>query len=185
MGQYYKAINLDTMENVSPWDCKTAYKRADGLTTMIGQGAKLMEHSYIDNPFVGSVECLLTPAGKWHKARIVWAGDYADKEADQTDENTNLYVLSETAIKPKKRKLDKKYKYLCNHTLKVYLERPTSSPDDYTINPLCLLTCEGNGRGGGDYHGQDDAVGSWARHSLSYEEKAPAGYAKEYHEFAE
>lgn len=31
-------------------------------------------------------------------------------------------------------------------------------------------------RGGGDYRGNDDRVGSWARDSISMEREAPEGY---------
>jgi hypothetical protein len=31
------------------------------------------------------------------------------------------------------------------------------------------LTCEGNGRGGGDYRGESDLVGRWSRDLISVE----------------
>lgn len=40
----------------------------------------------------------------------------------------------------------------------------------WTVHPLPLLTAEGNGRGGGDYHEQNpdiELVGTWARDSIS------------------
>jgi hypothetical protein len=45
-------------------------------------------------------------------------------------------------------------------------------PDDgdgWRIHPLPLLTCEGNGRGGGDYRGESDLVGRWSRDLISVE----------------
>jgi hypothetical protein len=173
MGQYYKAINVDKMEAVSPWDCKTVYTNADGKKMRLGQGAKLMEHSYIDNPYVGSIENLLTPDGEWYKARLVWGGDYADQEEGETDENNNLYTLVNEIIKPKKKTLDKKWKFVCNHDLKVCYERPKFEKDKWIINPLPLLTCEGNGRGGGDFRGEDDRLGLWARDQISIEAELP------------
>jgi len=35
--------------------------------------------------------------------------------------------------------------------------------DVWIIHPLPLLTCVGNGRGGGDFHGEDDRIGMWYR----------------------
>lgn len=45
---------------------------------------------------------------------------------------------------------------------------------------LCLIllfSCEGNGRGGGDFRGHDDdKVGLWARDIISVEREPPAGF---------
>ena len=50
--------------------------------------------------------------------------------------------------------------------------------DGWAIHPLPLLTCEGNGRGGGDFYGRRGMklVGSWARHRISVSNKVPKGY---------
>ena len=40
--------------------------------------------------------------------------------------------------------------------------------DDFILHPLPLLTCIGNGKGGGDYHGTFmERIGSWALHPLA------------------
>jgi hypothetical protein len=44
------------------------------------------------------------------------------------------------------------------------------------IHPLPLLTCEGNGRGGGDFRGEHDLIGSWARDVISVEAVKPLNY---------
>jgi hypothetical protein len=44
-----------------------------------------------------------------------------------------------------------------------------------------LLTCEGNNRGGGDFRGESDLVGSWARDTISIESRKadiPKGYTE-------
>lgn len=64
MGQYYKAINLDKREFLSPHK--------------YDNGAKLMEHSYLENNLLNAVERLLSPNGSWYKTRLVWGGDYMD-----------------------------------------------------------------------------------------------------------
>jgi hypothetical protein len=49
--------------------------------------------------------------------------------------------------------------------------------DGWQIHPLPLLTCEGNGRGGGDYGGNDqNLVGLWARNTISVSNDIPDGY---------
>ncbi len=61
------------------------------------------------------------------------------------------------------------FKFILNHTTKEYVEIPVlNNPDDWAIHPLPLLTCEGNGRGGGDFGGDDydGLIGLWSRHSL-------------------
>jgi len=50
----------------------------------------------------------------------------------------------------------------------------------YKIHPLPLLTCEGNGQGGGDFYGEDNKklIGKWARNRISIESTKPKGYAE-------
>lgn len=78
-----------------------------------------------------------------------------------------------------------KLKYLVNHDKKQFVDK-TKVPKDadgWRIHPLPLLTCEGNGRGGGDYFGEDKQglVGSWARDIISVETKK-ADIPKDYTE---
>jgi hypothetical protein len=56
------------------------------------------------------------------------------------------------------------YKYLVNYSKKQYCIVPEfdDSTDNYQVHPLPLLTCSGNGRGGGDYRIDDERVGIWA-----------------------
>ena len=78
MGQYYKAVLLDED------------KKADGFVSSydFGSGAKIMEHSWMRNDFVGFVEKLL----KMKPKALVWAGDYADEEEGQEE---NLYFIAD------------------------------------------------------------------------------------------
>lgn len=80
--------------------------------------------------------------------------------------------------------------FLVNHDTKEYL-----SLDDYkkratkkyagnwvkSVHPLSLLTAVGNGRGGGDFHGDNigaDDVGRWAWNLISVEDEPPKGYKR-------
>jgi hypothetical protein len=100
-------------------------------------------------------------------------------------EGINLYSLSELVGKithdeeiPKdKSKYDYKYKkiaplqakYLINYDKKEFVNK-TKVPKDsegWQIHPLPLLTCEGNGRGGGDFRGDETKlIGRWSRDKI-------------------
>ena len=181
MGQYYYPVNIDKKPH------EYLYSH-DGL--------KLMEHSYIydnGNNFVGAVLNLLTPDGAWYKSRIVWAGDYADSEDGTIDaehkDGVNLHSQADIdglRIKPDATDFNyQAYPFLVNWTKKCAVAFPERNEQVLTVNPLPLLTCEGNGRGGGDYQKEDSRVGSWARDVISVEEKVPDGFAVENGVFTE
>lgn len=177
MGQYYKPIILDDNKQIKVWF--DAHSCDNGL--------KLMEHSYLGNDFVATVmRELVKPA------RLVWAGDYADneeqsKEEAAEEEETNLYHRCEPDTEfhgewSTERKADsfaKKYCFAVNHDRKefVSLENLPADKDGLTIHPVPLLCSEGNGAGGGDYHGTSEKyVGTWARNLIQLSTKAPEGY---------
>jgi hypothetical protein len=180
MGQYYKPVILgekteENHETVKAWVYSHEY----------GDGLKLMEHSYQGNNFVSTFEKQLSRKGDYYKSRVVWAGDYADEEPDLKiinegkEYDANLYSLcnDKNEIKPKVSKTDT-YQYILNHTKKEFVDK-NKVPEikDWKgakIHPLPLLTCEGNGRGGGDFTGDEKGiVGSWARDVISVEKTNP------------
>ena len=170
MGQYYKVIIL--AENGV---CKKDYIR---FYIDLWCGMKLLEHSYLKNDFVNTIEYLLSPNGSFYKSRIVWAGDYADVEKDS---NANLYHItdgddeSDKVYRPKPMILEPEYIYIVNHTKKQFIDKTKY----LIIHPLPLITAEGNGRGGGDYHGSnEELVGSWARDVISIEKEVPEGFSE-------
>lgn len=187
MGQYFKPCFLKE-------DKKTPIGFADSHD--FGSGLKLMEHSWMKNDFVGFIESLLTKDMAFYKSPIVWAGDYADEEPfesipkkvidalvedgyelEEVQKNgANLYSIAyHSAVKLQSTTnmvlKSKDKRYLVNHDKKVFVDK-TKVPKDsdgWQIHPLPLLTCEGNGRGGGDYRGDSPLVGSWARDIISVE----------------
>ena len=164
MGQYYKPMSIDKMTFLYSHD--------------YGNGLKLMEHSYIGNSLVNTVESLLAPDGAWHKNSIVWAGDYADEEDDGTD---NLYTqVGDDSIEPKDMEKVESGRYIVNHTKKEFVDKDLVPKDKecWSVHPLPLLTCEGNGRGGGDYRLDNEHIGTWARDSISIEKEAPEDYGQ-------
>lgn len=182
MGQYFMPLSMEKLESV--------YSHA------YGNGLKLMEHSYIGNEFVAVVENLIAEGGRWFGDRIVWAGDYADPEKDENGNDlkyefegkpydlTLYHKVRESSIKPDVVKRPK-YRYLVNLDSKEFVDFKKIPPTDtYTekgkvhnwyIHPLPLLTCEGNGRGGGDYHKQSPLIGKWARNRVTISTKKPKG----------
>jgi len=170
MGQYYQPIFLD-----EPIDGQHRIK-AFMYSHDYGNGLKLMEHSWLKNKFVQTFEKQLSRRGEFYKSRVVWAGDYAEYEEGT---EINLFDLcdkeSDKKIKPKVSET-KDYNFLVNHTKKQFVDKSkVPNVNGWVIHPLPLLTCEGNGRGGGDFRGDDEneIVGSWARDVISVEKENP------------
>ena len=191
MGQYYKAIILDN--NNKPLSKFSPLEN--------GNGSKLMEHSWMGNDFVNCVENQLIDKPK----RLVWSGDYADNENYKTldkdevktilkldsnldkdeikKEGINLYTLSEIIDETKLNTGSfKKGKYLINFDKKEFVNK-TKVPKDsdgWVIHPLPLLTCEGNGKGGYDFYGDEKGlVGRWSRDiigSSTHKSNIPKGF---------
>lgn len=182
MGQYYKPVNIEKKQYLISYNYHN--------------GAKLMEHSYLTNSLVSAVEQMLIPTGKWHKDRIAWCGDYADTIVDArsgVDTNVNIYDMCNAEcdcnvgnewkkifpFPDQKGKRLKRYRWLVNHTKKEVVDRNKEMTGVFglKINPLPLLTADGNGRGGGDYRGNDEKhVGRWRFDSISLETKKPEGF---------
>lgn len=173
MGQYWKAICLDTREWVYSHD--------------YDNGMKLMEHSYLDNSYVGAVMRLMIPGGPWHKRRVIWAGDYSEnrfsdygkdvieKLADELISSAeNVYSsVEESRLIPAPIQDQEKW-IIVNHTRKEYIILNLVPRGDMMVHPLPLMIADGNGRGGGDYHGTSiDLVGSWCGDVISLETKEP------------
>lgn len=156
MGQYYKPMILSV-------------ERKPALfidTHDFGNGLKLMEHSYVGNEVTRRMEHALFN----NPQRVVWAGDYADNEDGLIH---SLYDIAELSDVEQLAPFDNgeeliDAKWLLNHDKKLAVAIPAYDTDLWMIHPLPLLTCEGNGRGGGDYHGSNmEHVGTWARNRIS------------------
>ncbi len=167
MGQYYKAAILGkNKKTVLKWVYSWAFE----------SGLKLMEHSWAKNPFVRAVESLIYQ----NPQRIVWGGDYAKL---CTGRKSNVYdrCKESNEVKPETKLTDKETRFVVNHTKKQYVDK-TNVPDNdgWRIAPLPLLTCEGNGQGGGDYFAEDPnkIIGTWARDLISIEPVKPKDYTE-------
>ena len=168
-------------------------RRKESLPDWIAAQLETMEHSYLGNRFMHAVEWLLSPEGYFHKCAIVWAGDYADPEGEDGVEpevdKDNLHhkcnELDDREILPDPKHFNPDdYPYLVNHTRKEFVMKV--SRGSFTPHPLSILTAEGNGAGGGDYRGKNDAeAGRWARELISVEKEIPEGYSELDLEFEE
>jgi hypothetical protein len=174
MGQYYLALILGEKGSHEKEIIRLALNPHN-----FNNSAKLLDHSYVGNNFMEAVERLLMPNAPFFKSRLVWAGDYADPEADGNTlnntayENAGFYSMNtpDTSVG----------RYVINHTKQVYFEKEKN-----TIHPLSILTAEGNGRGGGDYRGSNkDLSGTWARDVISVENTVPEGYTLQKFSFVE
>lgn len=164
MGQYYKPIILKKKNGNNPEEIERWWLSHD-----FDNGIKLMEHSWIGNNFVAEVEHYLIN----NPSRLVWAGDYANEEPD----GECLYSKANNSLKHEHEE-DFNYDetagmFVINHDKKEYYIRPAYDENEWQVNPLPILTSEGNGRGGGDYHGEGELIGSWARDHIEYSQEKP------------
>lgn len=174
MGQYYTPIILGDLAHVI--NTKSEFIRIWLSAHSYDNGMKLMEHSYIKNTFVSAFEYLISPDGPYHMSRVVWAGDYADKEPDS---ELNLHEMADnnsSKLQSPEMNSTTCYRYIVNHTKKQYVDK---NHLEHNIHPLPLLTAEGNGCGGGDYHGHhEELCGTWARDLLSVDSVCPLEYTE-------
>jgi hypothetical protein len=180
MGQYFKPIILGEQPQEGQHETVVAWM----YSHKYDNGLKLMEHSYQGNNFVSTFEKELTRRGSHYKSRVVWAGDYADVEPgvkiiqEGEEYDANLYSLcdDDNEVKPADGNT-KDYPYILNHSKKLFVDKnKVPEIQDWKgakIHPLPLLTCEGNGLGGGDFRGEHVLIGSWARDVISVEKDNP------------
>jgi hypothetical protein len=162
MGQYYRNTILkpdfkNEKQPVAMTLCPYNY----------GNGAKLMEFSWIGGRLMKRIEWLL--ANTFAGSNFVTVGDYADA-VDGVDlyskasefEDSKDYKKIETTI-PDYDKIPY-YKYAVNLDKKEFVTLKEFTPPVFTIHPLSLLCAFGNGRGGGDFYGKtgSKSVGKWA-----------------------
>ena len=180
MGQYYRGVilkdNID-VTNITSNDIHEAFCCYEH-----DNGAKLMEHSYVNNWYVKAYENEL--ANECFGNHFVWVGDYAD---------SNLFDLAYDFIKAKRINIAEKqgyydfksvtdydelvsttYEYIINFTKKMFIRIPKEIDDCLVIHPLPLLCADGNGRGGGDYYGSNmELIGSWAYDKIGVANEIP------------
>lgn len=188
MGQYYKAIFLN--ENHKPIFRVSSYDFGSGAKLMEHSWMKNPMVRFVERQLMTTPHRIvwagdyadnekpstLTPMEI--KGLVNEDSEYSNTEKIK-ENGVNLYDLSylvgklthdiskssnenkgfDSAIAPMNAK------YLVNHTKKEFVDKSKTPKDDdgWCIHPLPLLTCEGNGRGGGDFRGESKLIGIWAR----------------------
>lgn len=169
MGQYYKPALVQFGE-IKVFD-RTVKPECEYVM------AKLMEHSWWQNHTCNAIAKMI-----YHKTgRLFWCGDYAEDAFSQMVWEWKCELPLEN---PEGFTLDGKY--IVNWTKKQYIDcdeykKEYTDQDGWTIHPLPLLTAQGNGLGGGDYHESNihyADVGIWAGHEISIEDSAPMDFEK-------
>jgi hypothetical protein len=198
MGQYYKAVFL--VENQKPITSVSSYDFGNGAKLMEHSWEKNPFVRFVERQLMVAPQKVVW-AGDYadhEDPKTITAREIkllADEESEYwnskvlKEKGVNLYSLSETIGKlthdeNNKNKYEHDYKevapltakYLVNHDKKEFVNK-TKTPKDgngWKIHPLPLLTCEGNGRGGGDFHintekkqGNVELIGTWARDRIS------------------
>ena len=193
MGQYYRAIVKKQNGRIDVYNRNVVRNGKSEYTF-----AKLTEHSWWYNDFVNAV--CLDIYNRAEKNRVAWIGDYAT-EFLRCRELKSFNGLNSTKI----RKLTNRCwncdgkdvdendftlegLYLINHTKKEYVNCSTyyknsEMIDKWCLHPLPILTCIGNGLGGGDYcsptdDSTEEYIGYWAWDEISIEEQPPKDYTE-------
>lgn len=177
MGQYYRIFMCEE-DGSNP--------RVHSPHDHDNNGAKLMEHSYYYNRFVEAACSQLFKTYRHNKPlHVWWVGDYAN--VDDIPDDKKKFKPVETAWQDENDTCLKVFNeefnfdaqlYLINLTTHEYIDlKKVYSLNNGNIHPLPLLTAVGNGRGGGDYHGNGvtnlNMVGIWAGDLLQIVEQVP------------
>ena len=193
MGQYYRAIVKKQNGRIDVYN-RNVVKNGKSEYTF----AKLTEHSWWYNDFVNAV-CLDIYDHK-ERNRIAWIGDYATDflkcrglktfngmdgrkirrlaercwNCDGKDVNETDFALDGL--------------YLINHTKQEFINCTTyrlnsEMGDKWCLHPLPIMTCIGNGLGGGDYcdptdDSTEEYIGCWAWDQISIENQPPTTYTE-------
>jgi hypothetical protein len=191
MGQYYKAVFLT--ENNKPLASVSSYDFGSGAKLMEHSWAKNPMVRFVERQLMVVPQKVvwagdyadhedpttLTPM----EIKLLADDDSEYTNTEKIKENgANLYDLSDlvgklTHDENNKNKYEHDYtsvaplkaKYLINHDKKQFVDKSKTPKDaeGWQIHPLPLLTCEGNGRGGGDFRGESNLIGLWARNRIS------------------
>jgi len=184
MGQYYKPVCIDSREYMYTHDYDSGLKlmehswilndfvwAVEGLLTPKGRwcGQRIVwAGDYMD-------EKLFIDMNSSESQRIIdhiWKENLEQKEEhrrykSREEVGFTLYHFASEAYRKIKpafvNMLEARFFFINNINKEVFVDKRECPEDDgWIIHPLPLLTCSGNGRGGGDYRGDNPHVGTWA-----------------------
>lgn len=191
MGQYYRAIFLNEKKN-RPVNFIPSYDFGSGAKLMEHSWLKNDFVRFVEKQLIAEPRNLVW-SGDYADNESVSEKEllpFVDNTSEYwtldklKEEGVNLYTLSDNVnkivhgedIPEEQSKWDYqvksvaplRYKYLINFDKKEFVNKDNvlDCGNGWRIHPLPLLTCEGNGRGGGDYRGESKLVGVWARDKI-------------------
>lgn len=183
MGQYYKIYMKRGLPDPMLGDgvSETVVIKP----TLLGEGLKLIENSYVGNPVTNTVLAALMHGTAKHPFRMAYVGDYvpdwdAPKDLDKRfvfDAYANTWADNGlTHVENDRRSMRSMARYvedsehmtggvyIVDMDRKTYVKTSFDAPDSLSeFSPIGILTAMGNGLGSGDYHGTCmEHVGTWA-----------------------
>lgn len=177
MGQYYLAYIYDPRSKQ-----EVVY---DNKTGGEWNGLKLIEHSYWENPMMQTITSTLYRAPK----NVAWVGDYSEDFITASNKELAQGLFQKVWGKEdvsiirtivEARPFNMAHQFLVNWAKKEFIDcdeyYSKNVVDLWALHPLSLLTCIGNGLGGGDYYHDlgKEYVGSWFLDEISVEDQKPA-----------
>lgn len=209
MGQYYMAVNVDKKERISPhaFDCGAKLMEFSYITDKLsGNDFTDALHALMQTTWEGDRVYLVGDYADFEKYKEVddnWLPTLESLKAefgnlgavDKEGYTETLYGIAGDlkAATPLKRE---PLRYMYNSKAKEYIDLKNLpmqwKNDDGTvvsIDPLPLLICMGNGRGGGDYRDDtnEEYVGKWVSTSqhIFFSDELFDGYTEFKPEFCE
>ena len=167
MGAYYMATIIQEDYLAKMYDTHT-----------LGNGLKLMEHSYIGNNYVNHIMSLLDN----DKQKLVWLCDY--HEPDEKTQYVWNNVVEESGYAAIDNFEDNKY-FIINHSKKLYIDieklhniLEEKEPSGWYIHPIPILcNSDRDSQGGGDFHKNDPRRATWCEDYIqATKEKPGTGY---------
>ena len=197
MGQYYKPINLDKKQYVYSHDFGNGLKLMEHswvgnqfvgiVEALIAEGG-----AWCGDRIVWSGDYADPEKGKTKKvpAYLTEAEREAGVKPKMETRKLNLFDLIDEDVKPEMKIKPcggKSYRYVINSDTKEFVDTKKIPLTDvyedkngkewpFQIHPLPILTCEGNGRGGGDLHKESPLVGIWARARVTVSNLLPKAH---------
>lgn len=167
MGQYYNPVINGIVYSMQ----SVQFRKGHDIRQY--NSLKLTAHSMFDNFFINFLAWELYKSPK----TVLWCGDYSEENKTLGISDVDEVDIDAQELKP----FDFTEKYLVNHTKGIYFDLGKVYNKSDIFFPIPILTCTGNGKGGGDYFGalNSDMVGTWKGNVLEITNKSdgePFGY---------
>lgn len=166
MGQYWIIVNVTKKQWIDCYEFGVS---------------KMMEFSWIGNPYILSIEAAISPGGVWYGDAVWFEGDYNDINQEINNE-MNLYHLARESWECVSiAGLGKNHRYVINKTKSLFIDITKSKKDQYgyRLHPMPILLANSTGGGGGDYKGANEHhLGRWVEDLVSTSDERPTDYTE-------